>query len=237
MGNIIEIEGLTKSFFDETVVIKETSIVVKEGDIFGLVGLNGVGKTTLIRCILDFVDIDAGSIKIFGRDYKDFEIKKQIAFLPDNFRPSKLVTGYEFIKFYCDIKSISFDKQKVNEIAQKLDLDVKYLSYKTSECSKGTVQKIGLVSCIVSDPKLLILDEPMNGLDVRARLYLKKILKSLVPQSTIMFSSHILSDIEEICDTIGIFHDKTFKFTGNIEEFRNTHQNRTLEEAFVSLTI
>ena len=141
--------------------------------------------------------------------------------------------GLEFLKiFYNDKKK--FSKQRIEELCDRLDLDKTVLNRKLGECSKGMMQKIGLISAVLEEKKMVILDEPMSGLDPKARILLKDLLLSYKKDSkSIFFSSHILSDIDEICDRIAVLHNKEIKFIGTPQEFKNKHGENILERAFL----
>ena len=158
-----------------------------------------------------------------------------MAYLPEKFQPSNQLKGVEFLKFVTGFHKKKFDLRKAEEIAEILDLKVSALNLRISKYSKGMTQKLGLLGTFLSEAKLIILDEPMSGLDPRARIALKKQLVNYRKAgNSIFFSSHILSDIDEICDRIAIINDGKIVFVGKPEEFRNKHNEGSLEKAFLS---
>jgi ABC-2 type transport system ATP-binding protein len=230
----LRVENVYKAF-DTKLVLNDVSLEVNENEIFGFVGLNGIGKTTLIKIIIDLLEHDGGGIEIFGVDKILPEARKKIAYLPEKFQPSTQIKGVEFLKFVT-----GFHKQKLNlklakEIAVGLDLDPDALHLKISSYSKGMTQKLGLLATFLSKAKLIILDEPMSGLDPRARIALKRQLINYNKNgNAIFFSSHILSDIDEICDRIAILNNGKIVFIGKPSEFKAKHNEVSLEKAFLT---
>ncbi|MFT6220407.1 MAG: ABC-2 type transport system ATP-binding protein [Lentimonas sp.] len=229
----IKAENLFKKFGNK-LVLNDISIEVEDNEIFGFVGLNGIGKTTFIKIIIDLLEHDGGGIELFGVDKILPEARKNIAYLPEKFHPSNQLKGKEFLKFVAGFHKQKFNLKEAEEIATILDLDPKSLNLRISKYSKGMTQKLGLLGTFLSKAKLIILDEPMSGLDPRARIALKKqIINYKEKGNTIFFSSHILSDIDEICDRMAILNDGKIVFTGKPEDFRNKHKEKNLEGAFL----
>lgn len=228
----LKISEISKSF--NKAVLDAVSFEVKKNDIFGFIGLNGQGKTTLIKIILDLLDHDAGEIEIFGVAQILPQARKKICYLPEKFQPSIHQTGCEFLKFALGFYGKELDLAKVEKICDNLDLDFKILDRKISGYSKGMTQKLGLLSVFLSEADLVILDEPMSGLDPKARIALKRELityKNL--GKTIFFTSHILSDMEEICDEIAILNEAKIVFWGNPKSFKAKHNAQDLDHAFL----
>lgn len=230
----IKVENIYKSF-GEKLVLNDISLEVSDNEIFGFVGLNGIGKTTLIKIIIDLLDHDGGGVEIFGIDKILPESRKNIAYLPEKFQPSNQLKGSEFLKFVAGFYHKKLNLEKAQEVAEILDLDPKALNLRISKYSKGMTQKLGLLGTFLSEAKLIILDEPMSGLDPRARIALKKeLLAYKQAGNSIFFSSHILSDIDEICDRIAILHNGKILFVGKPQDFKNKHQEESLEKAFLN---
>lgn len=230
----LKINGISK-FFGDRKVLDNVSFDVKDNEIFGFVGLNGIGKTTLIKIMLDLLEQDEGEIEIFGKHTILPESRKEIAYLPEKFQPSNQLKGVEFLKFVSGLDNKKLDLERAKEIARNLDLRESALDQRVSKYSKGMNQKLGLLGVFLSNAKLIILDEPMSGLDPRARIALKKQLVNYKKDgNSIFFSSHILSDIDEICDRIAVIDNGKIAFVGTPEEFKQKHQQRNLEEAFLS---
>ncbi|MFT6076849.1 MAG: ABC-2 type transport system ATP-binding protein [Rickettsiales bacterium] len=233
-SSAIKVENIFKAF-GQKLVLNDVSLEVGSNEIFGFVGLNGIGKTTLIKIIIDLLEHDGGGATIFGIDKILPEARKNIAYLPEKFHPSSQLKGSEFLKFVTGFHKKKFNLKKAQELAKNLDLDPNALNLRISKYSKGMTQKLGLLGTFLSEAKLIILDEPMSGLDPRARISLKKQLTNYKEAgNSIFFSSHILSDIDEICDRIAIINDGKIAFTGKPEEFREKHNEDNLEKAFLN---
>lgn len=230
----LHVSAIEKSY-DSRKVLNDISFDLAEGEIFGLVGLNGAGKTTLIKIILDLVKAEGGETKIFDLATSDLRARRQLSYLPEKFQPSRYLKGFEYLDL-----SLSYYRKKLNraqamEGAAALDLNPAVLANRVGSYSKGMGQKLGLLGAFLVDAKLLILDEPMSGLDPRARIMLKDTLLDARKQGkTIFFSSHILSDIDEICDRIGVIHEGKLFFIGTPAEFRRKYNDTSLEKAFLN---
>ena len=215
-------------------VISDISFDVKEGEIFGLIGLNGVGKTTLIKVILDLHKATEGEAKIFGVDSKDYKARQKLSYLPEKFSPSHLLKGTEFLNLAVQAYGKDLNIGKAKADAEKLQLNPDVLDKRVSKYSKGMGQKLGLLSVFLTDAPFLILDEPMSGLDPRARVLLKDyMLEQRKAGKTIFFSSHILSDVDELCDRVGVIHGGGLKFLGTPKEMKSRFGNEILERAFL----
>jgi ABC-2 type transport system ATP-binding protein len=232
----LQISKISKNF--NKVVLDEINLIVNKGEIFGFIGLNGQGKTTLIKIILDLLDQDDGEVLIFDISKVVPSSRKKICYLPEKFHPSIHQTGFEFLKFaqgfYDKSNNIKFNKINIEKICLNLDFDYKALNLKISKYSKGMTQKLGLIATFLSNADLIILDEPMSGLDPKARIALKQELiayKNL--NKTIFFSSHILADMDEICDQIAILHNSKIRFTGTPKAFKEKHNKTDLDQAFL----
>lgn len=236
--NPLKITNLKKNFASK-VVLDNINFELKNNEIFGLIGLNGAGKTTLIKIILDLLEADSGTVDIMNITSTSSKSREFLRYLPEKFQASSMVSGMEFLKIFNDFdKTYSGNKSElVNEIyklADLLALDRTALNLKVSKYSKGMTQKLGLISTFLGSSKLIILDEPMTGLDPKARIYLKNLLKeSKKENKTVFFSSHILADIDEICDRIGILNNGKICFVGTPEELKNKHSETLLEKAFL----
>lgn len=227
------VNGVSKSFGDHK-VLENVSLEVQEGEIYGLIGLNGVGKTTMIKIILNLLDQDAGDVHFFGESTLLPESRRHISYLPEKFYPSPLLTGEEFLKIALSYYGKELDIKKAKDKAKILKLDPEVLHKRVSSYSKGMGQKLGLLSVFLAETPLFLLDEPMSGLDPQARIQLKDLLLEYKKAGhTIFFSSHILSDIEEICDRMAIIHGGKILFTGEPKTFLKDSKEKSLERAFL----
>jgi len=225
---MIDICGLYKSF-RKKFVLKDVNLKIKKGEIFGLLGPNGAGKTTLIRSILKLVKIDKGNIFYENEVLKPAHIHKQVGFLPENFSPPHNLTGKEFLRILQ--KGLNGQKN-IELLLESMGLkDSK--DKKIGEYSRGMVQRLGLAMVLLKDPHLLILDEPILGLDVIGQRYMMNLLEELNREGkTIFFSSHSLNYVEKLCHRIGIIDKGEIKFTGTPQELKEKYHVQSLEEAF-----
>jgi ABC-2 type transport system ATP-binding protein len=229
----LKISEISKTFAEKT-VLEKVSFDVKQNDIFGFIGLNGQGKTTLIKIILDLLDQDEGEVEIFNVSRLLPEARKKVCYLPEKFQPSAHLKGEEFLKFVLDFYGKKPDMEKAREICKNLDLRFEVLKQKVTKYSKGMVQKLGLLAVFLSDAELIILDEPMSGLDPKARIALKKELIAYKNSGkTIFFSSHILSDMDEICDSIAVLNEAKIVYVGTPQGFKMKHSADSLDKAFL----
>ena len=220
--------------FKKKQVLRNVSLEVKPGEIFGLIGLNGAGKTTLIKIILGLLKQASGQASIFGQDVKHTQTRQHISFLPEKFQPSHFLKGKEFLSIALSYYKKSFDLDKAKAKAASLDLDPDALDNKMIKYSKGMGQKVGLLSAFMTEAPLVILDEPMSGLDPSARIQLKdNLLEYVKGGNSVFFSSHILADIEEICDRIAVLHNNEMIFVGTPKDFQEKYDEVHLERAFL----
>lgn len=212
----------------------DANVELKDGEIFGLIGLNGAGKTTLIKVILDLIQASSGTVTCYGQNSKNIEARKNLSYLPEKFQPPHLLKGREFLDLAVSYYGKSLDMQEAEKLAESLHLRPEALQSRIGSYSKGMGQKIGLISSFLIDAPLYVLDEPMSGLDPKARIALKEQLSAKKRQGkTVFFSSHILSDIDEICDRIGVIHHGKILYVGTPAEFKVTYKDEHLEKAFL----
>lgn len=217
-------------------VLKGIEFSIQEGAFVGLIGPNGAGKTTTIKCLMGFANPDQGQIKFFGSPDL-VESKKRIGFLPERPYFHEFLTGLEFLKLQWKLSGIKDSKDMSFETRSLEVLDLVKLTHakdkKISSYSKGMMQRIGIAQALLVKPDFLILDEPMSGLDPDGRILVKDILKNLKQlKLTVLMSSHLLEDIEELCEDLIVIHEgKTF-FSGRLENFKKDFVN--LEDAYRS---
>lgn len=227
------INGIHKTF-NTNKVLEDISFSLEEGEIFGLIGLNGAGKTTLIKIILNLLNADKGNAKIFDLDSSSVEARSKLCYLPEKFQPSRYLKGREFLSFALSYYNRQLDLAQAKEMAAAFDLRPEMLDARVGAYSKGMGQKLGLLSAFLADVPFLILDEPMSGLDPSARIKLKRMLLDARKKgASIFFSSHILSDIDEICDRIGIIHNGKLLYVGTPQAFKKEYGDNSLEIAFL----
>lgn len=227
---MIEIKNLSKTYNDQRVV-DDLSLVVPKGSIFGFLGPNGAGKTTTMKILVGINGPDSGSIMINNGSPLDPKTRQEIGFMPEEPHFYGQLTGLEFLKF-----TNSLFENKPRPISE-LELILKKTGIyeardkKIKNYSKGMKQRLGFGQALVNNPAYIFLDEPLEGLDPIGRMEIKAMLEELKKEGkTIFFNSHILSDVENICDQIGIIHKGCLIYSGSVNEFK---KDLPLEEQFV----
>jgi ABC-2 type transport system ATP-binding protein len=222
-------------YYAKKLVLDSVDLCVKQGEFFGLVGMNGSGKSTLIKAILDLVSIDDGEITIQGISHRNVTSRQNVAYLPDRFYPPAHLRGSDFIQYMLRLHGSHSDQQRIAEVLDGLDLEQSVIHESVNKLSKGMTQKLGLASCLLSGKTLLILDEPMSGLDPRARVLFKKQLSQLKHQgATVFFSSHVLADVEEMADTMAVLHNSKIYYSGTPGNFKQQYNAENVEQAYMS---
>jgi ABC-2 type transport system ATP-binding protein len=232
----LSVKNLQKSFPGElfrprTEVLKSVSFDITSGRFVGLIGPNGAGKTTTIKCLLQFLSPDRGEMSLFGLPVE--KARNRLGFLPERPYFQEFLTGDEFLNFHWKLSGRN--KQSLFlEKSQRILNQVK-LSHarnkKLKDYSKGMLQRIGIAQALIAEPDLLILDEPMSGLDPDGRILVKDILKNLKRDGrTLLMSSHLLEDIEELCDDLIILHKGETRYVGSLAEFKSSFAS--LEDAY-----
>jgi ABC-2 type transport system ATP-binding protein len=230
----LQFERVVKSY-GKKIVLSEISFHLDEGECVGLVGVNGAGKTTLIKCLLDFCAIDSGSIRIFGMDHRQAASRKRLTFLPEKFTPPYYLTGGDYLRYMAELNAVPYAMDNIHELLTILDLEYSALSKPVRQFSKGMGQKLGLVACLSSEKDLLIFDEPMNGLDPRARARLRQHLLDLRQKGrTLFYSTQLLEDIEALCNRVAILHEGEIQFLGTPQESYRKFNSADLEQAYLT---
>lgn len=230
---VLEIRGLRKRY-GRSEVLSGVDLDIAAGGATGLVGVNGAGKTTLLRCALDFTEPDAGEVRIHGRPHRLPEARAGVAYLPERFSPPYFLTGREFLRFMHRIHGQPFQEEVVKGILVDIDLSPEALDRPVRSLSKGMTQKLGLSACFLSGRSLLVLDEPMSGLDPKARALVKRVLLGMRARGiTLLITSHSLPDVEEICDHMVVLHRGVVNWQGTPGDLRDQHGGRPLEQAFL----
>ncbi len=220
---MIEIKKLTKTF-GSLVAVDHLDLFIEAGDIFGFIGPNGAGKTTTMRILVTLLEPTYGGAFIDGLDVtkKGKEVRRRVGYMPDFMGVYDDLKVFEYLEFFAAAFGIEYAKRKaiVDGVLELTDLVSKQEALVDS-LSRGMQQRLGLARVLIHDPKVLILDEPASGLDPRARIEMRELLRELKRMGkTIMISSHILSELEEICDRIGIIEHGKLIFSGTLEEIR-----------------
>jgi ABC-2 type transport system ATP-binding protein len=233
---ILEVKHLNKTFagglFEKSrQVLKDVSFSLPEGETTGFVGSNGSGKTTSIKCMLDFMCPDSGTIQFFGKPL-NLAAKKRIGYLPERPYLYEFLTGMEFLKLHWNLVQDSEKDfiERAHECLKRVDL-FEARDKKLRQYSKGMLQRAGIAQAIINRPDLLILDEPMSGLDPDGRGLVKDILRSEAKRGTsLFFSSHLLIDMEELCSHLVVINHGLILYDGDLSPFMQ--QYPSLEDAF-----
>jgi ABC-2 type transport system ATP-binding protein len=220
---MIETKKLTKNF-GNLVAVCNLDLHIGAGDIFGFIGPNGAGKTTTMRILVTLLEPTSGAAFIDGLDVakKGKEVRRRVGYMPDFMGVYDDLKVFEYLEFFAAAFGIEYHKRQaiVDGVLELTDL-VSKRSAPVDSLSRGMQQRLGLARVLIHDPKVLILDEPASGLDPRARIEMRELLRELKRMGkTVMISSHILSELEEICDTIGIVEHGQLVFSGSMAEIR-----------------
>lgn len=212
-------EKLNKSYGSSRGII-DLDLEIHEGEVFGFLGPNGAGKTTTIRLLLNLIKPTGGKATLLGLDSQNdsVEIRKHIGYLPGEFSLYPNLTGAQTLEYFANLRDTGGPQnwKRVQEMAERLELD---LTKKFKQYSRGNKQKVGIIQALMHKPRLLILDEPTSGLDpLNQQEFYKLVMEVREQGSTIFFSSHIMSEVEKICDRVGIIREGKLIKLGNIDE-------------------
>jgi ABC-2 type transport system ATP-binding protein len=217
-------------------VIDSLDLSIAAGETFGLIGLNGTGKTTLIKAILGLRRHTGGAISINGLPHMDPASRRQLAFLPERFDPPAFLSGGEFLKFSVSLYNVAYDPVRAEALSRALALDPAVLKNRVNTYSKGMRQKLGLLATLLTGCALMVLDEPMSGLDPQARAFVKEALTQVRGEGrTVFLSSHILSDMNEICDRVAVMDEGQLVYVGTPEGMMERGGDRSMERAFLNI--
>jgi ABC-2 type transport system ATP-binding protein len=208
--------------------LHQVDLTVYQGETFGLLGQNGAGKTTLIKTLLGIIRPSRGKATVLGRPIGNRSIKQRLGYLPENPYFYETLTGWEVMEMTAGLFSISKGKAR-SRIPELLDLvglpQDAARKKQLRQYSKGMLQRIGMAQALINDPELLFLDEPMSGLDPMGRVQMREIILQLKKQGrTIFFNSHVLSDVEKLCDRVGILDRGEMICIGSLEELLGDSQ-------------
>ncbi|MEM3442635.1 MAG: ABC transporter ATP-binding protein [Candidatus Bathyarchaeia archaeon] len=238
---VVKLTGVSKRYGDVTAV-DYLNLEVKRGEIFGLLGPNGSGKSTTLKMILGLVKPDSGSVNVLGINVEDdpIAVKRRIGYVPESPRIYEFLTGLEFLDFTGDVYGMAPEekRKRVEEFIRALDLEGREGDI-ISSYSEGMKQKVIIISALMHKPELLILDEPLSGLDPKSARIVKDLLRELASQGvTTIMSTHILEIAQAMCDRIGIMYEGRLLALGTMNELRQKAKmpESGLEEIFLKLT-
>lgn len=232
---MLRIEHLTKTYGDKKAV-DDLTLHVKPGEICAFIGHNGAGKTTTIKACCGILNFDAGDIFVDGVSVRDdpLTVKKNIAYIPDNPDLYEFLSGIKYLNFIADVFSVQKDvrEKRIAKYADMFELTTD-LAQPISAYSHGMKQKLAVISALLHDPRLIIMDEPFVGLDPKATHLLKGIMREKCQQGgAIFFSTHILEVAEKLCDQVAIIKNGRLVAFGGMDEVKG---NDTLEDVFLEL--
>src|SRR4029453_16292735 len=236
---IIETQKLSKEystrFSKQTVnALNDFTFTVNQGEIFGLLGPNGAGKTTLIKILLAITFPTSGNAKIFGTDVTNYKAKTKVGYLPENHKFPSYLTGGQVLMYYGQLSGMKNDKKmtkRINEMLGLMNL-TQWKNTKIKKYSKGMMQKLGLAQAMLSEPDLIFLDEPTDGVDPIGRKEIRDILTEIKSRGkTIFLNSHLLSEVEMICDRVAILNKGDLIKEGNVDDLTRA------ENVFVISTV
>ena len=234
MNNILTIDSVSKHYGSFT-ALNDVSINIPEGSIFGLLGPNGAGKTTSMRVITGYLNSDHGSIKINNRDINVDPIytKSTIGYLPEGVPLYLDFSPYLYLDYVCQVREIKNSKNAIKKVISDLQLeDVKDVPIET--LSKGFKRRVGIAQALIHNPKLLILDEPTDGLDPLQKFEVRKLIKKLSKTKAIIISTHILDEVPEVCNKCLIINNGQKIFEGTPNQLKKKI-GKTLDEKFRKL--
>lgn len=233
---MLEIKHFTKIYGGEKKAADDISLTVEPGDIFGFIGHNGAGKSTTIRAAVGVLDFTEGDILIDGHSVKKepIECKKITAYIPDNPDIYDNLTGMQYLNFIADVFEIGVQdrEERIEKYAAVFEI-TEALTEPISSYSHGMKQKVAIISALIHEPKLLVLDEPFVGLDPKATFTLKEIMREMCKNgSAVFFSTHVLDVAEKLCNKVAIIKQGKLVASGTMEELVD---KQSLEEVFLEV--
>ena len=242
MTNVVEIENLTKDyevgFWRKRKVraLDGLSLTVNQGEIFGFLGANGAGKTTTLKLLMRLIFPTEGSARILHHDIADVSMHSRIGYLPENPYFYDYLTALEFLNFCGQIFGFSkIDREnRARKLLSRVKLDESKWNTQLRKFSKGMLQRVGLAQALINEPEVVFLDEPMSGLDPIGRREVRDLIAALRQEGkTVFMCSHILSDIEVLCDRVAILRDGRLAHVGYLDELRQQVAGRNLVEVII----
>jgi len=224
---MIKLKNLVKDY-GTLRAVDHIDFEINEGEILGFLGPNGAGKTTTLKVITCFLSPTEGNIFVEDKNVLEdsLEIRKIIGYLPENNPLYSEMTVFDYLKFIAEIRQITNFKSRLREVIEKCGLHG-VVEKPINTLSKGYKQRVGIAQAIIHDPKILILDEPTSGLDPNQIVEIRELIKELGKEKTLIISSHILQEVQAVCDRIVIIHKGKIVADGSTEELKSSFQNKT----------
>src|SRR5947209_18266905 len=238
MNAVVEIENLTKDYEvgfwrkGRVRALDGLSLTVERGEIFGFLGANGAGKSTTMKLLMRLIYPTAGRAAILGRDINDISMHARIGYLPEHPYFYDYLTAREFLEYCAELFGYTRAdcRTRAKDLLARVRLDDKSWDKQLRKFSKGMLQRVGIAQALVNDPEIVFLDEPMSGLDPVGRREIRDLIASLRARGTTVFlCSHILSDIEVLCDRAAILRRGRLAHVGRLEELREKGGERAME--------
>lgn len=234
---MLEIKNYTKKYKGEKLAVDHLNLTIEDGDIYGFIGHNGAGKTTTIKAVAGILDFDEGDIRIDGKSIKTYpvECKQDMAYIPDNPDIYEYLTGIKYLNFIGDIYQVEkhIREERIKKYADMFEI-TSNLGDLIASYSHGMKQKLVIISALLHRPKLLILDEPFVGLDPKAALTLKTLMRELCGEgSAIFFSTHVLEVAQKLCNKIAIIKNGRLIVSGPMETILG---DSSLEDVFMEVS-
>ena len=240
-GSAIDVSHLTKAY-GSTVALNDVTLAVSTGEVRGLLGPNGSGKSSLMKTIMGLTKPSYGSIQVLGHDVRTnpMEIKKIVGYVPESPRLYEFLTATEYLDFIADVRGIPYEqkKERIARFVDALDLEGKQGDM-ISSYSQGMKQKVAIIGALLHRPRVLLMDEPLNGLDPKSARLVKELIHGLAKEGvSVMFSTHILEIAEAICDKLTILQGGKILAEGTSKDLRENAglPGSGLEDVFLKLT-
>ncbi len=237
---MIELKNINKSYDGKKNAVDELNITIEPGQIVGFIGPNGAGKTTTLRMLTGLLTPDSGSVTINGIDIatNPIKAKQQFGFVSDDPNAFLKLKGLEYLNFIADIYGVNSEDrlERIQRYTKLLDID-HALNNKINSYSHGMRQKIMVIAQLIHNPNLLILDEPLTGLDPQSSFALKELMKDRAKDNkSVFFSTHVLEVAEKLCDQIIIINHGKVLYTGTLSDLKSQYNDLSLEEIFLEVT-
>lgn len=224
----ITLKNLKKSY-NASFVLSDLNLQIEKGEVYGFIGMNGAGKTTTINLIMSLIHRDSGLISILGKevDFNDQAYKQSIGYVPDVPRFPRHMNAVEYLKYTLDIYGKKVDMDHIKETLTFVSLQ--NTKKRIHTYSRGMKQRLAIAQALIHDPEILIMDEPTSALDPKGRKDVMDIIKKLKGKKTIFYSTHILDDVEKVCDRVGILHQGDLVLEDSIDNLKKRFTSNTYE--------